>query len=285
MAIQQHLDPYPRLNPSNFKDLAGKSVLVTGGGYGIGAAIAKSFAEAGVAEIILTGRTESKLKTTADDLASFKKTKVSYYKTDISSMDDVKKLFNTLKAPVDFLVNNAGFLASPANFIEADLEEYWESFTINVRGTIFVTQAFFRHRESFKVPTPAVVITVNTMGAYSVPVARVPNLSSYCASKAALARWSECISVDIPEDKARFISIHPGVVKTAMAVKSEFPPDAFPATDAKLTGNFIAWAASEEASFLSGRFVWVNWDVDDLIAAKEEIIKKDLYKISLVDFA
>ena len=84
MSIQQHLDPYPRASPALLKkEFAGRSVLITGGGYGIGSAIDKSFAEAGVAEIILVGRTEAKLKTTADELASFKDTRISFYQVDI----------------------------------------------------------------------------------------------------------------------------------------------------------------------------------------------------------
>ena len=278
MNTQQHFHPYSRADPTLLKkEFAGKSVLVTGGGYGIGAAIAKSFAEAGVAEIILAGRTEAKLKATADELASFKDTRVSFYQVDISSKSDVKKLFDSLTVSPNVLVNNAGFMATPANFIQADLDEYWEAFTINVYGTALVTQSFLRHREALNPSTPAVVISLNTMGAYSV---RVPNLSSYGASKAALARWSELIAVDVPETTARFISIHPGTISTAMSIKSGLD-GVFPPTDPKLAGDFIAWASSEEARFLAGRFAWVNWDVADLVAAKEEIISKDYYRTSL----
>lgn len=278
MSTQQHFDPYSRADPALLKnEFAGKSVLITGGGYGIGPAIAKSFAEAGVAEIILVGRTESKLKSTAAELASFKNTKVSFYQVDISSKSDVKKLFDSLTISPDVLVNNAGFMATPANFIQADLDEYWEAFTINVYGTALVTQSFLRHREALKAGTPAVVISLNTIGAYSV---RIPNLSSYAASKAALARWSEMIAVDVPETTARFISIHPGSIGTAMGIKSGLD-GVFTPTDPKLTGDFIVWASSEEASFLAGRFAWVNWDVADLVAAKDEIISKDYYRTSL----
>ena len=278
MTIQEHYDPYPRADPALLKkEFAGKSVLITGGGYGIGSAIAKSFAEAGVAEIILVGRTEAKLKSTADSLASFKNTTTSFYQADISSKSDVKKLFDSLTISPDVLVNNAGFMATPANFIQADLDEYWEAFTTNVYGTALVTQSFLRHREALKATTPAVVISLNTIGAYSV---RIPHLSSYGASKAALARWSEMIAVDVPETTARFISIHPGSVKTDMGVKSGLD-GVFRPTDPKLAGDFVVWAASEEASFLNGRFAWVNWDVDGLVAAKEEIVSKDCYRTSL----
>ncbi|KAE9364317.1 NAD(P)-binding protein [Stipitochalara longipes BDJ] len=283
MAIQEHLDPYPRLDPTHLKkEFSGKSILITGGGYGIGASIAKSFAEAGVAEIILVGRTEAKLKTTAEELTSFKNIKVSFHKVNITSKTDVQKLFSALKTSPDVLVNNAGFLATPANFVHADIDEFWEGFTINVYGTALVTQSFLRHRDALKQATsPAVVITLNTLGAYSV---QVPALSSYAASKAALARWSELLPADIPETTARFISVHPGAIQTAMGIKSGLD-GVFPSTNPKLAGDFVAWTASEQADFLNGRFVWVNWDVDDLIKVKEEIVSKDLYRTSLTSLA
>jgi len=287
MATQpKHLNTYPRIDPTLLKqEFAGKSVLITGGGYGIGAGIAHSFASAGVSEIFLAGRTEPKLKSTADSLSSFKNTKVSIFKVDISSKTDVKNLFDSLKTSPDFLVNNAGFLATPENFVNADLDEYWKAFTVNIYGTALVTQSFLRHREALKSSTSsAVVITINTMGAYSQAF-KASGLSSYVSSKAALARWSEAVADDVPESTARFISVHPGGVKTNMAAKSGIEESGdFPFTDVKLTGNFIAWASSEEAAFLSGRFVWVNWDVDELVKAKKEIVRKDLYKTSLRDF-
>jgi len=172
-------------------------------------------------------------------------------------------------------------MATPANFMDTNLDEYWEAFTINVYGTALITQSFLRHRAALKATTPAVVISLNTIGAYSV---RVPNLSSYGASKAALARWSELIAVDIPETTARFISVHPGAIATSMGIKSGLD-GVFPPTDPALAGNFIAWACSEEATFLAGRFVWVNWDVDELVTAKEGIISKDLYRTSLTDLS
>lgn len=49
-----------------------------------------------------------------------------------------------------------------------------------------------------------------------------------------------------------------------------------------LPGHFCVWLASEEASFLKGKLVWANWDVEDLIARKDEICKTDLLNIGLV---
>jgi len=205
-------------------------------------------------------------------------TKITYHAADIASKADVKNLFASISASPDILINNAGFLAVPSNFLDADLDEYWKSFSTNILGTALITQYFLRRNQQDGPPdSPAVVITLNTVGAYSV---RVPLLSSYGASKAALARWSELISVDVPEQVARFISVHPGAVKTDMGIKSGLD-GVFPSTDPTFAGDFIVWAVTEEAKFLSGRFAWVNWDVEQLVAKQEEIVAKDLLRTSL----
>ncbi|UKZ72468.1 hypothetical protein TrVFT333_000097 [Trichoderma virens FT-333] len=251
-----HFESYPRLSPSKLRDeFKGKSVLITGGGYGIGASIARSFAEAGVASIILAGRTESSLKSTVDDLAqSLPSLRVSYRLVDISSASSVKDLFASLSESPDTLVNNAGFMSEPQNFVTADIAEWWKSFEINVLGTTIVTQAYLQHRMTREPKLPGVVIGLNTFASFAV---RAPHLWAYSGSKIALARIFE--------------------MATAMYHKSGLEGSTdMPTTDSKLSAEFIVWATSQEAEFLSGRLAWANWDVDELIAKKTEIVGKDL---------
>lgn len=272
----KYLTSYPALSAAVEKiNLQGKSALITGGGYGLGTEIARAFASRNISQIILVGRTEAKLKDAADSLSPFPSTKVTYRTADISSKSDVKRLFESLDTSPDFLINNAGYLSNPASFVEGDLEEWWKGFTINVFGTALLTQSYFLHRRSLggaEKLGPAVVITLNTIGAFNV---RLPKLSGYSASKAALARWSELMGEDISASEARFVSVHPGTVETAMADKSGLA-GVFPLTEAKLVGEFLTWLTSDDAGFLSSRFVWVNWDVEELLRRKEEIVSKDL---------
>jgi short-subunit dehydrogenase len=235
-----------------------------------------------VAAIILAGRTESSLESTAAELAkSFPGLKVSHFIVDITSSASVDHLFESLSNSPDILVNNAGYLSEPENIVIADLLEWWKGFEINVFGTVKVTLAYLQHRAalSHRTKEPGVVITVNTFAAFSI---RGPDLSSYITSKAALARAFEMFSADVPKSVARFISVQPGAVKTAMYKKSglEAVPS-IPITDSQLSAEFIVWSASEEATFLSGRFVWANWDVDELVAKKSEILDRDLLISSL----
>lgn len=280
----QHLDPYARLSPAKLAtEYASKHVLITGGGYGIGASIARAFAEANVAGILLAGRTESRLKSTADKLnAAFPKTHVEYRVVDITSIDSVRAMFESISTSVDVLVNNAGFLSQPENFVNGDLKEWWGSFEVNVLGTAAVTQGYLQARAKQNAKDEAVVLTVNSIAAYNF---LLPNLTSYSASKAALWRMMELVSTDVSTSGlvpggVRFISIHPGAVKTAMATKSGLE-GAMPETDAALVAEFITWAASREATFLANRFAWVSWDVDELVARKEEILDKDLLRTAI----
>jgi len=289
MAIQpftqvNHINPYERLSPAKLAaEYASKHVLVTGGGYGIGASIARAFAEAQVSSLIIAGRTESKLKATADELgAAFPKTDVQYRTVDISSAESVKAMYDSISTPLDVLVNNAGYLSQRTNFVQAGLKEWWASFEVNVLGTAVLTQAFLRARAKQNATEEAAVLTINSVVAYNL---MFPNLSAYAASKAASWRAMEMVAADVAVDPSlvpggvRVVSIHPGMVLTAMAAKSglgDFEP-----TDARLTGEFVAWTASKEASFLANRFAWVGWDVDELVARKEEILEKDLLRTSI----
>lgn len=282
-----HLQPYPGLADALQRvDVEGLSVLITGGGHGVGFHIATSFAKKGVRQILLVGRTESRLAEAAQKLSSASNTtSVSYKVADLSSEDDIRRIFETLEVSPDILINNAGYMPTPEPFLNTDMSEFWSGFTINMLGTAVLTQAYLQHRlASFKGTInvrPAVVITINTAGAYG-SAGRVPNLSAYVASKAALARWSEAMSVDIDSQVARFISIHPGAVQTDMLVRSQLS-GAFPSTNGNLVGDFVLWATTEEAKFLAGRFVWANWDVQELLSLRDDILSKNLFVTTLAE--
>ncbi|OAP56271.1 hypothetical protein AYL99_09450 [Fonsecaea erecta] len=209
----EHLEPYGRLSPAKLASgFASKNILISGGGYGIGASIAHAFAEAHAAGIVLAGRTVSKLKATTEEIKSaYPRTVVEYRTVDITSEESVKAMFSSLDSPVDVLINNAGYLAQPENFVEADLKEWWKAFEVNVLGTAFVLQQFLQARAKQNATEQAVIVNINTSGAYNV---LVPSLSAYAASKAAMWRMMELITMDIQaatelSGGARIISIHP----------------------------------------------------------------------------
>jgi NAD(P)-dependent dehydrogenase (short-subunit alcohol dehydrogenase family) len=120
-----------------------------------------------------------------------------------------------------------------------------------------------------------VVISINAFAAF---FAQAPKLTAYIASKTAITRVLELVAFETPESVARFISVHPGAVDTDMLHKSGLPvvaPD-ISVTNIQLSSEFIVRTSFKEVAFLAGRFVWVNWDVDELIAKKNEVLEKDL---------
>jgi NAD(P)-dependent dehydrogenase (short-subunit alcohol dehydrogenase family) len=308
LKTELHFEPYDRLSPSKLaSELSGKHILITGGGHGIGASVVRAFAEAGVASIAIAGRTEAKLKSTVEDIKkSHPKTSVEYHVVDVTSQQSVKAMFDAIKSPLNVLVNNAGFLSTPGNFITTDLKDWWKSYEVNILGVAYVTQAFLQARAKQNASDQAVIINQNTVAAYNM---LLPNFSAYSGSKSGIWRAMELIGQDVNDASvlpggARIINVHPGLVESEMGVKGmsslqEYSGVAsqlsmfltnkmlagligmIPSTNPTLTAGFIAWAATDEASFLANRLAWVNWDVDELISRKEEIMEGDKLRTAM----
>jgi hypothetical protein len=106
--------------------------------------------------------------------------------------------------------------------------------------------------------------------------------SGYNGSKMEQVRIFESIRFEHPE--VRFINIHPGNIQSDGFVKSKSPVPRDGMTDGVVTGQFLVWLVSEEADFLSGRFVWAEWDIDELKAKKTEILEQNLLLTTIDGF-
>ena len=148
-----------------------------------------------------------------------------------------------------------------------------EKKSLNVRGTFLMTQSFLKSLPSPS--TPAKIITLTTGAAYQV----FPNLSAYGISKLAALELMTYVAVENPNVFA--VAVHPGIVKTDMTADMfrKFALDT-----PELVGGVGVWLAGWEGvdrGFLGGRFVSVNWDVDELVKRKEEIERDGLLKMYL----
>jgi hypothetical protein len=118
--------------------LYGRTALVTGGGSGLGRAIARSLLADG-ARVVITGRDEARLKETASRLGP----DVSYRVCDVSRPGDVEDLARALAAEeISVLVNNAGVAGPVAPLTEIAPHEWDEVFDVNVRGVFLMCRAF-----------------------------------------------------------------------------------------------------------------------------------------------
>ena len=116
-----HNSPYPAIDPRQPKlSTKGKSVFITGGGTGSGAAVARTFAAAGVTEMAITGRRKEVLDATAEALKkNFPELIVLTLATDVSKLESVEAAFDTFMkqfGKVDICVSNAGVAPPPVTF-------------------------------------------------------------------------------------------------------------------------------------------------------------------------
>jgi len=94
------------------------------------------------------------------------------------------------------------------------------------------------------------------------------NQTPYSTSKTSFTALLGRIADERPVEDVQIVSFHPGTVYSE-AVAAVFDREAFNWDEFALSADFSVWAASPEASWLHGRFVWAHWDVDELKADRE----------------
>ncbi|TVY31625.1 Short chain dehydrogenase [Lachnellula occidentalis] len=270
-----HRSSYPSISPNRPElSLAGKSVIVTGGGTGIGAAIALSAAQAGASHLAIIGRRSAVLEQTAESIRAATKsnTHVLPVTADLTKKEDVDAALAFIQtsfgaAPLDILVSNAGFYTGARDIGAETVEEWSTNLDVNVKAVVLVVSAFL--------PRAAEHATIINISSGMAHLPAIPGASSYSVTKLAATKFIEYVAGAHPEK--RVVNVHPGqVAETELAGKH------FEGWGRRvwitmlmmvihLAGDFTVWAASPEAAFVNGKFLWCNWDVDELKERKEEI--------------
>ena len=207
-----HHELYAAIDPLNpILSAKDKTIVITGGGSSIGAAITKAFAKAGAKNIAITGRTEKTLLATKEAVENESEgVQITTIKADVTDQEAIGRAFTAI-GTVDILVNNAGYLPDFAPVKDADLFEWWQGFEINVKGSFIVTQAFL------KVASAKATI-VNVSAAMVHTHAAFPGCSSYISSKMASAKFFQLMQQENPE--MRFVNVHPGIIQSNMLEKA-----------------------------------------------------------------
>lgn len=127
------------LEPQNA--LSGKRIIITGGGRGIGFAMAKKFISEG-AKVIIAGRNEETLSASAKELGCH------YLTLDVKKTDTFEAFFsqaNQYLGGIDCLVNNAGISLHEDGFLVVNENQFDSQFDTNLKGPFFLTQCFINH--------------------------------------------------------------------------------------------------------------------------------------------
>ncbi|KAG4433050.1 hypothetical protein IFR05_011468 [Cadophora sp. M221] len=279
-----HSSSYPAISPSRpGLSLSGKSVVITGGGSGIGLAITKSVALAGAANIAILGRRREILAESAKAIHELvgNGTRVLTVSTDVSKKDQVDQTFTQISTeigkPLDILILNAGYYNGVRPLGTETVDEWQTVFNINILGPYLVSTAFIA-----KAASDSTIVNISSAIAHLDPFA---GFSSYAATKLAGPKAMQYVQEDRPG--IHVVDVHPGQIReTDMAAKAtgEHYEGVSHIDDAKLAGDFVVWAASKEAKFLKGKLVWVNWDVDELKAREEDIVSTRVLTLGLEGF-
>ncbi|UZP43258.1 hypothetical protein NXS19_011074 [Fusarium pseudograminearum] len=266
-----HKKPYTAIDPSGPSlRKTGKTVVITGGNSGIGYAIARGFAAAGAARVIILGRrpdvvneAASKLQRENDDLKW--QSHIEGRVCDIADFDSTEALWSSLQSDgifVDVLVLNAAAYGAIEPILTGGLTKVWGDFESNVRSTLDMTERFYKQKSDTKAKF---LINISTVANY-MWTTMGGERPTYGLTKNASTLLLQQIAKDTDPTDMQVVSFHPGGVLTESASKV-LDDDAIKDLvfdDENLPGHFAVWAASPEARFLHGRFVWANWDVEEL---------------------
>jgi NAD(P)-dependent dehydrogenase (short-subunit alcohol dehydrogenase family) len=201
--------------PVNSSDpLARHHSVITGGGRGIGAAIAETLARQGAA-VSLIGRNAEVLQATANRLAKDFGTKVATVSADVADEAAVKKAMAALKdalgAPT-ILVNNAG-VATSAPFLKSDAAFWRKVFDIDLMGAVYSTQAVLPAMLEAK--WGRIINIASTAG-----VVGYAYVTAYCAAKHGMIGFTRALAIETARAGVTVNAVCPGYADTEMTAQT-----------------------------------------------------------------
>ena len=187
--------------------LEGKVAIVTGGGVGIGAAIAKAFIDEG-AKVLITGRRKEKLEEFA---ARFSADDIAYFAGDVTKIEDAEAMVGTAVekfGKLNILVNNAAI--DPAGtVVDIPVQQWHDIITTNLTGPFYMAR--------FSIPMMieqggGSIINISSLAG----VRAIPAMPAYSTTKAGLQGFTNAVALDYGPQGIRVNMISPGATATDM---------------------------------------------------------------------
>jgi NAD(P)-dependent dehydrogenase (short-subunit alcohol dehydrogenase family) len=259
--------------------LQGQVAVVTGAGRGVGRAIAEALADEGAA-VALAARSEAELAEVARQLA-----RAVAIPTDVTRPADVERLVERVESelgPPTLLVAGAGTWDHVGPAWEGDPEAWWRDVEVTLRGAYHCARAVL---PGMLARGAGRIVAVSS---YAANEPR-PWSSGYASGKAALLRFVDSLAAEVADHGVRVFAVTPGFVRTRLVEEVAHSKEGrhwLPALaersdslEPERVGRLVAELATGRADALSGRFLHVLDDLDDLIARAEEIVREDGYAL------
>lgn len=188
-----------------------KLALVTGGGSGIGLAIAQKLVEHDIHTIIV-GRDEQKLKTAKEQLGSL----CDYVSCDLSDLNAIPLLVDQIirqHGPINILVNNAG-INLKKDFTEVSNEDFQRIILTNVSAVFVLSREVVKHL--LDAAQPGSIINISSMASQY----GIPKVIAYTASKSAIEGMTRAMATELSPKGIRVNCIAPGFIATEMSARA-----------------------------------------------------------------
>ena len=219
--------------------LTDKVAVITGGGRGIGKAIAMAYARQG-AKLALCARTASELENTVAEIRELK-TDSEGWVCDVSDEQAVKTFIRNAQKKfghIDVLVNNAGVMTRPVPMTELDVRKWDYTMAVNLRGPFLVTQSVLPIMMKQKSGSIINVSSSIGRGAYA-------NFLAYATSKWGLEGFTQTLAAEARSSNIRVNSVEPGYVATKLTGFHGSKPES-------VTDVFV-YLASDESKGVTGK--------------------------------
>jgi len=265
-----------------------ETALITGGGRGVGLAIATAFARAG-ASVALVARSADELAAAARAVERVGGDVVAHRAdvTDEAAMADVVENVRGSLGPITVLVNNAGSIGPIGPFGESAADEWWRCVEVNLRGPAVCTHLAVHDMAARG--RGRIINLVSGAGTASFTY-----FSAYVASKTAVVRWTESVAAELAPYGVQVFAMEPGTVVTAMSNFSVTSPegrrwipwfkgmfDAGLDSPMERVADRAVDLASGRADALSGRYIPLTESLEDLVANAHLIRRDTLYSLRI----
>jgi len=247
--------------------LQGKAAIVTGGGRGIGKAVAQGFAKAG-AKVAITSRKINDLEATAAEIKAFGGEALPV-QAHLAKIEEINRMVETVLGRfgrIDILVNNAGASPAMGSVLDSD-ERLWDTvINLNLKGLYYTSQAVAR---VMKKQGGGRIINIASIDGFKPE----PGVSIYSISKAGVRMVTQAFAAELAPFNIRVNTIAPGPISTKMLDSHWFnlpPEEAKKAKEA--LGKLTPLGRVGEPDEIAGAAIYLASDASSYTTGAEIVV-------------